>query len=90
MSKEPEILEITYLDHCSDDTEKTLLEIQSDPLSPTICTIIGYKTFENEEYITISSEKTNHNTPEEPYINYNNHITIIKSTIKTITRLKTK
>ena len=87
MSEEPEILKITYLDHCSDETEKTLSEIQSAPLSPTICTSIGYKTFENEEYITISSEKTNHDTPEEPFITYNNHITIIKSTIKKITKL---
>lgn len=87
MTGKPVILQVTYLDHCFDDTEKTLEEIQEDPISPTICTIIGYKTYENDEYLTISCERTNHNSSIDPYITYSNHITILKSAITEIKKL---
>lgn len=80
----PEIIEVTYYDHCFDDTEKTLEELQKNPISPAICSVTGYKTFENQKYIIVSCEKTNNNSPNEPYFSYSNHITIVKSTITKI------
>jgi hypothetical protein len=88
MTVKPDIIEVTYLDHCFDDTEKTLEEIDEHPISPAICTVIGYKTFENDEYLTVSCERTNNNTADEPYFSYSNHITIVKSTITEIKKMK--
>ncbi len=83
---DPEIIEITYFDHCFDETEKTLEELQENPICPAICSVTGYKTFENDDYMILSCEKTNNSSPDEPYFSYSNHVTIVKSTITKITK----
>jgi len=82
------LLRVTYLDHCSDDSERTLEEICEDPVLPPKCTCVGYKTYECPEFIMISSERSDHGEDTGNIVTYTNHVTILKSTILNVKPLQ--
>jgi hypothetical protein len=75
------LIMVTYLDHCSDDSDRTLEEIKKQPLTPPKCTSVGFKTYEDEDFIMIASEYTNHGKDSGDNITYANHTSILKKTI---------
>jgi hypothetical protein len=84
------LIMVKYLDHCFDDSEKSLEEIREDPLIPPQCTVVGFKTYEDGDYITVSSEITDHGEDSDHLITYTNHVSLVKNAILNITPLTQK
>lgn len=75
------LVRVTYLDHCSDDSEMTIEEISKKPVLPPKCTCVGYMTYESPEFVMISSERSDHGEDAGNIVTYTSHTTILRNTI---------
>lgn len=76
-----DLIMVRFVDHCSDDSDMTLEEIREEPLRPPECASVGFKTYEDEGFIMIASEVTDHGEGSGDDVTYSNHTSILKEAI---------